>query len=113
MNGSDNINIEERDDATIVKPEGDVDMGRSPALREAIRQAQGAATSRVVVDLEDVGYMDSSGLATLVEAMKITRSSKKVLILCAMNDRVRAIFEIAKLDQYFTITADLPSALES
>lgn len=109
----DHVRTTERDGASIVKPSGDVDMSRSPSLREAIKQATGSASDRVVVDLSDVGYMDSSGLATLVEAMKLTRTSSRRLVLCAMNDRVRAIFEIAKLDQYFTITDSLDEAMNA
>ncbi|MEM1330235.1 MAG: STAS domain-containing protein [Planctomycetota bacterium] len=91
---------------TILAPEGDVDMSRSPALRGAIREAFSGGARTLAIDLGGVGYMDSSGLATLVEAMKLAKSSSAELVLCAMNDRVRAIFEIAKLDQYFTIVAD-------
>lgn len=107
------VSITVEEDAAIVKPVGDVDMSRSPGLREAIKQAIEPGAARVVVDLTEVGYMDSSGLATLVEAMKLTRSSSSALVLCGMNDRVRAIFEIAKLDQYFTIVDDLAAAVQA
>lgn len=104
------ITVTSAGDAVVVAPEGDVDMSRSPALREAIREGFGGKAPRLIVDLSRVAYMDSSGLATLVEAMKLAKSAESKLVLCAMNERVRAIFEIAKLDQYFTIVGDRATA---
>ena len=110
-NASDMVAREERDDSVVLSPTGDVDMSRSPALREAITRARSDSPARLIVNLADVAYMDSSGLATLVEAMKLVRGTDTQLVLCAMNDRVRAIFEIARLDQYFVIREDLDAAL--
>lgn len=109
------ISIETSDhaDARIVSPRGDIDMVGSPSLREVLHQAHHDRVPRVIVDLQQVGYMDSSGLATLVEAMKLSRSRNASLILCNMGDRVRGIFDIARLDQYFKITASLDEALET
>lgn len=107
------IIAEQRDGAYIVAPQADVDMSFSPKLRESLRNAQSAGPERVVVDLTNVHYMDSSGLATLIEAMKNSRAAKTRLILCGMSDKVRAIFEIARLNQYFTIADDLDSALSA
>ena len=47
--------------------------------------------------------MDSSGLATLVEAMQIARKSQGKLVICALQQKVRSIFEIARLDMVFKI----------
>jgi anti-sigma B factor antagonist len=98
-------------DATIVAPEGDIDLSRSPALRTSLRQALGAKPKRLVVDLGMVDYMDSSGVATLVEALQIARRSNTRMVLCGMKDRVRSIFEIARLDTVFTIAASRDTAL--
>ena len=62
---------------------------------------------RLIVNLAKVGYMDSSGLATLVECMRTTKANRTEMILCGMNDRVRAIFDIARLDQFFKIVPTL------
>lgn len=107
------IREEQKDDVSVITPNGDIDMSGSPTLRESVRRMLGAKPGKLVVDLAQVGYMDSSGLATLVEAMKIAKGSGTALVLCAMNDRVRAIFEIARLDQYFTIVDSLDKALSS
>jgi anti-sigma B factor antagonist len=56
--------------------------------------------------------MDSSGLATLVEAMKLTRNGGTRLVLSGLSDRVKAIFEIARLEKYFTITPNVDAAVK-
>lgn len=98
-------------DAIVIEARGDVDITGSPVLRDAIREAQQAKPRRMVIDLAHVPYMDSSGLATLVEAMKNAKPAGTQLVLCAMHDKVRAIFEIARLDQYFTIVSSREQAL--
>ena len=102
---------EARDDTTILKPEGDIDLGRSPTLRNDIRKAIEEKPRRLVVDLSGVSYMDSSGVATLVEAMQLARKASTKLVLCSLTDRVHSIFEIARLDQFFTITTTLDEAV--
>lgn len=97
--------------AVIVAPDHDVDMSRSPTLRTALRGVLEKHPKRLVVDLSDVKYMDSSGLATLVEAMRTAKSTKTSMILCGMNDKVRAIFEIARLHQFFKIVDSVDTAL--
>ncbi len=97
----------------VVRPTGDVDMSRSPDLRMALRAVHEGRPMKLVVDLEQVGYMDSSGLATLVESMRTAKGNKTSMVLCAMNDKVRAIFEIARLHQFFTIVDSLEDAISA
>lgn len=87
----------------VIAPSTDIDMSRSPELRTVIRQEMGSGVHKMVVDLEEVHYMDSSGLATLVEAMRNASKSDMKLVICQMHEKVSAIFEIARLDSFFTI----------
>lgn len=105
------VQSEMKDGAVIVAPEGDVDLSRSPVLRTSLKQALTAKPSRLVIDLGLVDYMDSSGVATLVEALQIARKSGTKMVLCGMKDRVRSIFEIARLDTVFTIAATREAAM--
>lgn len=102
------ISTSRHGDAAVLRAVGDVDMSGSPLFREGLRQLLQSRPKRLVVDLGGVEYMDSSGVATLVEAMKNARAGGTRLVLCAMKPRVRGIFEIARLDKYFAIfdTAD-------
>lgn len=97
--------FERRGDAAVITPTSDVDMSRSPELRQALREAFGSGARRVVVDLQHVQYMDSSGLATLVEAMRTSRSAKVSLVLCGLQSRVRSLFDLARLATFFDIRA--------
>lgn len=106
------VRVEDRDGSVILSPEGDVDLHRSPALRERLRRAAQSKPKRLIVDLSSVPYMDSSGVATLVEAMQITRKQSTVLVLCGMQDKVRSIFAIARLEQVFKIAPDCAAAMQ-
>jgi len=99
--------------AVILVPEGDVDLSRSPVLRQKLREAQGSKPRKLIVDLALVEYMDSSGVATLVEALQIARKNSTKMVLCGLKDRVRSIFEIARLETVFTITASIEKAIEA
>ena len=105
------IFIESEGDAKIVRPVGDIDLSGAPALRQQISQAQQEHPTRLIVDLSGVPYMDSSGLATLVEAMQIARRNDALLIICSLQDKVRSIFEIARLDMVFKIAQSRDDAI--
>jgi anti-sigma B factor antagonist len=98
--------------AVVVTPVGDIDLTGSPTLRQELRKAQAAKPPRLVVNLAQVPYMDSSGVATLVEAMQVARRSGSALVICALQDRVKSIFEIARLDTVFTIAESLDAAMK-
>lgn len=105
------VHLETTSDATIVQPLGEIDLGNATALRTHISQAQRSKPARLVIDLAKVPYMDSSGVATLVEAMQVARKHGGLLVLCGLQDKVRSIFEIARLDMVFTIVASRAEAM--
>ncbi len=97
-------------DGTLVAIEGDVDFTRTPDLRNALMHLLERPQPRLVVDLADVDYMDSSGVATLVEALQVQRKRNHKMVLCNLQDKVRSIFEIARLNMVFTIVDDVAAA---
>jgi anti-sigma B factor antagonist len=99
--------------AVVVTPTGDIDLAGSPTLRQEIKKVQTTdKPARLIINLANVPYMDSSGVATLVEAMQNARRSNSKLVLCALQDRVRSIFEIARLDTVFTIVDSTEAAMK-
>jgi anti-sigma B factor antagonist len=98
---------------SVLIPTEDIDMSRSPVLRAAIKAQLKPGCDRLVIDLSEVQYMDSSGLATLVEAMRIAKNQSIALILSSMTAKVRAIFDIARLDAFFSIKDTRQEALDS
>ncbi|MHA7811954.1 MAG: STAS domain-containing protein [Phycisphaerales bacterium] len=106
------ITVERPEQGVVVlAPTSDIDMSRSPELRSVLRQEMGGDTHKVVIDLEEVEYMDSSGLATLVEAMRNASGSNSKLVICNMGTKVSAIFEIARLDSFFSIVSSRDEAI--
>lgn len=107
------IRTERVEGGVVVRPSGDVDLNVSPSLRQALKQVLRGRPERLVVDLSGVPYMDSSGVATLVEAMQIARKSGTRMALCSLQERVRSIFEIARLETVFAIYATPEEALRA
>lgn len=97
------IAVESVNGVTMLSPKGDVDMARSPVLRKAIVDAMKDKPHALVLDLSGVPYMDSSGLATMVEALQNARKAQTMLRLCALTPRVKSILEIARLNTVFSI----------
>ena len=106
-----NIEITKHDDAVVASPVGEIDLARSPSLRNHLAEIFAKKPARLIIDLAQVPYMDSSGVATLVEALQLSRSNDCTLILAGMQDRVHSVFEIARLDTVFTIVADAATAI--
>jgi len=99
--------------ATVVATRGEVTVFTSPALRESLRQVADERPPLVVLDLSETRYIDSSGVATLVEALQAVRRHQGRLVLAGINDRVRGVFEIARLDSIFPMVASVGEALKS
>ena len=93
----------QNNDITIFNIDGDIDINSSPEMREAFEDIANAKTMKIVVNLSNVSYVDSSGLATLVEMLKKTRSYGAKLRLASLAPKVKSLFEITKLEQLFDI----------
>jgi len=99
---SDIINFEKDDNHCTLYVQGDVDLSNSSQLRKTILSA--LKTSPCVdVNLADVSYIDSSGIAALVEGLQYANSHDKAFRLKKLSSHVRSIIELARLDQVFTI----------
>ncbi len=102
--------ITQENGATIVAFEGDIDLESSPKSREILLKAVDDA-GHVLVDLSEVSYIDSSGVATLVESLQAARSKSGRFALLKPSDPVRRVLELARLDQVFTLHTSLDAAL--
>jgi anti-sigma B factor antagonist len=97
---------------TIVDVEGQIDLGRSPALRKTLLEClQG--TERVAVNLMAVKYIDSSGIASLLEVLKAARQSKKKLVLFGLTGAVLQVLQLTRLTGVFDILETEEQALEA
>ncbi|MBL8296999.1 MAG: STAS domain-containing protein [Rhodanobacteraceae bacterium] len=105
MNG---IVSERHGDLQLIKLEGEVDLSWSGRVRDAILAALDNAS--VGVDLGQVSYIDSSGIAALVEGLQTARDSGRRFVLLATSAPVLAVLELARLDRVFTLLPDLAAA---
>ena len=101
------------EDGVYLALSGDIDLSRSPELRQSLINMTARGHKRIVVDLAAVPYMDSSGVATLVEALQAQRKAGGKMVLCGLQEKVRSIFEIARLDMVFTIVDDRQAATQA
>ncbi|MCU0303627.1 MAG: STAS domain-containing protein [Thermoanaerobaculales bacterium] len=90
-------------DETRVVVTGDVDLYSSPELRKAVLAAVPRAKGAVGVDLGGVSYMDSSGVATLVEGLRSAKEHDKAFALVAPSPAVLKVLELARLDSVFEV----------
>ena len=84
---------------------GRITVDNSGQMRRALRDALRAKPATVSVDLSDVSYIDTSGLATLVEAARLARKQGTRLVVVGMKDQPRYLFEITHLDRFFDTPA--------
>lgn len=106
------VNREEVTDAIVLTVEGSVDITSSPELRGELKAALDRKIPRIVVDMGDVTFVDSSGLATLIEALQRTQAYEGQVVLCNLSQAVLGVFELANLDHIFKIRASRNAALE-
>ncbi len=102
--------IKEKQGSLVVALEGDIDLEGSPAARKVLLDAVGMGRP-IYVDLSRVSYIDSSGIASLVEALQRARQSGTAFALTSVSDAARRVLELARLDRVFTIHASLDDAL--
>ncbi|MBD1863522.1 MULTISPECIES: STAS domain-containing protein [Trichocoleus] len=87
----------------VIQPVGILDGTQVNHLRQEINNAVTASTDIVLIDLENVTFMDSSGLGALVIALKSVRSAGGKLFLCSINDQVKMLFQLTSMDRVFEI----------
>src|SRR5476651_1930782 len=98
-------------DVPVVSIAGDIDLESSPKLRDYLKPKAVAKTPALLLDFTGVNYIDSSGLATLIEYFQSVQSFKGKLALACLSPRVKNVFEIVRLEQIFSLHPDVPSAL--
>lgn len=107
-----NYEIQKVDGAAIVTLSGDVDLESSPRVRGALLECV-KSRSNVVVDMSAVQYIDSSGVASLVEAFQTARKNGSGFVLASVSEAALRVLELARLDKVFTIVAEVADGLDN
>src|SRR5206468_12492578 len=100
-------------DAIVANLRGDIDLHNSPQVRTALlKSLDDNKPKKLVLNLGEVPYMDSSAIAVLVEALQKLRREKGKLYLTHLQPRVKGLLEIARLDTIFVLVPDEQDALK-
>lgn len=97
------IQSETRDQFVVVRPEGDLVASMAGDLRAALLNAIGDGTKDILIDLELVRLIDSMGISTLIAANNTLSGRPGALKLVNVNDDIRSLFRLMRLDQHIRI----------
>jgi|SRR5689334_1622315 len=95
----------------VLPLDGEIDLHVSPEVAESLKSMISKKPKKVVIDLTKVTYLDSSGLAVLIEGMQNVQEYGGRFRLAGVQDEVKQVFDIARLDQVFDIYPDVDTAL--
>jgi anti-sigma B factor antagonist len=104
------LRVSESGDAIVVALTGELDLYNTPVVREALRGAAGRGPRRLVVDLSDVTFVDSTALGAFVEA-RSALADGNAFVLAAPGLEVRRALEVSGLDRHFAVRDTVESAL--
>lgn len=107
------VSVKSKGGMTIVDIVGEVDLYSSPKLRSDLLNLTKSENEKILLDLSQVKYMDSSGVATLVEALQQAGKYGGKLKLANLRDAVKDVFELSRLDKVFDIYPTLEAAEKS
>jgi anti-sigma B factor antagonist len=91
------------DTIKVVQPTGILDSTQAPSFRKSVDQALEDGAKIILIDLQEVTFVDSSGLGVLVVALKTVRSANGKLYICSINEQIRILFELTSMDQVFSV----------
>ena len=98
------ISTRQTDTATIVDVVGDITLYNSPEMRKVLMDLLKAKrVRRVIVNLKNVRYIDSAGVASLVEGLKVSRDLKSGFALYGLGRTTREVFELTRLIKVFEV----------
>lgn len=106
------VQVRNVDGISIIDCSGEVDLYSSTHLRKALLAQVQSSSPSVLVNMSDVTYIDSSGIATLVEGLQLSRQTKTRFGIYGLRANARSVLELARLDRVFNIFGSEQEALE-
>ncbi len=103
--------VEEVERGVVVRLGGEVDLEQAPRVRDLLLRKV-SQHPMVLVDLSAVDYLDSSGLASLVEALQAARKRRSAFGLADLSPASRRVIELGRLDRVFSIYASVEEGLD-
>jgi anti-sigma B factor antagonist len=97
---------------TVVTVYGELDVASAPTLRERLIDLVSGGSHLLVLDLEGLDFLDSTGLGAIISALKRARTNGGDLRLVCTQSRIRRLFEITALDKAFPLFPSLDDAIK-
>ncbi|WP_262984652.1 STAS domain-containing protein [Nostoc sp. PA-18-2419] len=92
-----------KEQVKVIKLSGNLNATTSQEFRQSITKIIEVGVKIVLLDFQDVTFMDSSGLGALVLAFKTLRAADIQLVICSINEQVRILFELTNMDKIFEV----------
>jgi anti-sigma B factor antagonist len=99
------------DDRHVLAVRGEIDLFTAPELKQKLTDAIESGRSRIVVDLTETSFLDSTALGVLIGAVKRLRAREGALVIVNVDQNIAKTFEITGLDQIFTILGSREEAI--
>jgi len=100
-------------DRHVLAVRGEIDLFTAPELKQVLAESIESGRVRIVIDLTDTTFLDSTALGVLIGAVKRLRSGEGALAIGNVDENISTTFEITGLDQIFTIVATRDEAIEA
>ena len=105
------VKVRFQGDKAILDLSGEINAFADPALMEAFQEADGKVPETFVLNFEEVDYINSTGIALIVELLAQVRKSKKTMVVYGLSDHYEEIFKLTRLADFMTIYDSQASAL--
>src|SRR5262245_30485888 len=105
------IGFRRRDGVTILDLRGEIDAATADGMSHVYAEATEAGAPTLVLNFADTTYINSTGIAALVELLSHARERDQRVIACGLTDHYREIFEITRLADFMTLTDDEEAAI--
>src|SRR5918997_5643626 len=107
------FDVRKQDDVTVIDVEGQLIVGNRQELKQKVLEELENGSRKFLIDFSNTGYIDSSGLGVLVSLSKKIREQGGELRLANLNEDLKTLFELTKLDTLFHISNSRDEALQT
>lgn len=107
------VEIKEKGEISIVEITGEIDLYNAPEIKETIQKLSDMHKFKVVVDMKDVSYIDSSGIGAMISSLTGLKRHRGGLKLANLTGPVKKVFELTKLNSFFEIYDSVEKASEN
>ena len=107
------IKTKKENENTVISLRGEIDLYNAPEIRELVEKLITEKQVHIVIDMEEVTYIDSSGIGALISSLNNLKKKNGSLKITNITGSVRKVFELTKLSSFFDIYESIPEALSA